>query len=66
MADLSGQVNTRPDSSTDSTLPSESHVIFRIQPMKVILLLPGLGAEIEMYIPSLPLPPFLPPYPTFP
>lgn len=61
MADLSGQVNTRPDSASDSTLPSESHVIFRIQPMKVILLLLGFRAEIEMYIPPLPSS-----HPTFP
>lgn len=38
---VNGQVNTRPDSASDSAPPSESHVIFRIQPMKVILLLLG-------------------------
>lgn len=38
----SSQVTTGPDGVSDSTLPSESHVIFRIQPLKVILRLPVL------------------------
>lgn len=38
----SRRVTSGPDSASDSTPPSQSHVIFTIQPLKAPLLLQGL------------------------